>query len=42
MGFDPVQVRYAGIEWRELVELVGQSALAVSKARLITLTDVYQ
>ena len=32
-GFDPVQVRYAGNEWRELVELVGQSALAVSKAR---------
>lgn len=32
-GFDPVQVRYAGSEWRELVELVGQSALAASKAR---------
>lgn len=32
MGFDPIQVRYAGSEWRELVELVGQSAFAVSKA----------
>ncbi|BCR89081.1 putative COP9 subunit 3 [Aspergillus chevalieri] len=31
MGFDPIQVRYAGSEWRELVELVGQSAFAVSK-----------
>jgi COP9 signalosome complex subunit 3 len=31
-NFDPVQVRYVGHEWRELVELVGQAAQAVSKA----------
>lgn len=31
-NFDPIQVRYVGKEWRELVELVGQAAQAVSKA----------
>ena len=31
--FDPVLVRYAGQEWRQLVELTARSAEAVSKAR---------
>lgn len=31
--FDPIQVRYAGHEWRQLVELVVQGAEAASKAR---------
>ncbi|KAJ5150976.1 COP9 signalosome complex subunit 3 [Penicillium canariense] len=30
-AFDPVQVRYAGQEWRQLVELVGQAAQMASK-----------
>ncbi|RAL06215.1 putative COP9 subunit 3 [Aspergillus ibericus CBS 121593] len=30
-SFDPIQVRYAGHEWRQLVELIGQSAEAVAK-----------
>lgn len=29
--FDPIQMRYAGQEWRDLVQLVSQAALAVSK-----------
>ncbi|KAL2001440.1 hypothetical protein VTN02DRAFT_1776 [Thermoascus thermophilus] len=32
--FDPVQVRYAGQEWRRLVELVAKAAEAVSKPLL--------
>lgn len=31
--FDPVQVRYAGHEWRRVVEMVAKSARAVSKVR---------
>ncbi|PYI09069.1 COP9 signalosome complex subunit 3 [Aspergillus sclerotiicarbonarius CBS 121057] len=30
-SFDPIQVRYAGHEWRQLIELIGQAAEAVSK-----------
>lgn len=30
-AFDPVQVRYAGQEWRQLVEIVAQAAQVVSK-----------
>lgn len=33
-AFDPVQVRYAGQEWRQLVELVAQAAQVVSKVGL--------
>ncbi|KAJ5668808.1 hypothetical protein N7462_009878, partial [Penicillium macrosclerotiorum] len=33
-AFDPVQVRYAGHEWRQLIELVAQIAQGASKARL--------
>lgn len=33
MSFDPIQVRYAGREWRELVELLAKSALSVSKVK---------
>ena len=29
--FDPIQMRYAGQEWRDLVHVVSQAALAVSK-----------
>jgi COP9 signalosome complex subunit 3 len=29
--FDPVQVRYGGQEWRQLIELVVQAAQVVSK-----------
>ncbi|KAI9878808.1 MAG: hypothetical protein M1830_010492 [Pleopsidium flavum] len=29
--FDPIQVRYAGHEWRRVVEMVAKSAKAVSK-----------
>ncbi|EAW06254.1 putative COP9 subunit 3 [Aspergillus clavatus NRRL 1] len=32
--FDPVQVRYAGYEWRQLIELVAQAAQATSKTFL--------
>ncbi|PLN77478.1 COP9 signalosome complex subunit 3 [Aspergillus taichungensis] len=32
--FDPIQMRYAGQEWRNLVHLVSQAALAVSKPLL--------
>lgn len=31
--FNPIQVRYAGQEWRRLVELVANAAQAASKAR---------
>lgn len=31
--FDPVQVRYAGHEWRRVVESVAKSARACSKVR---------
>jgi COP9 signalosome complex subunit 3 len=31
--FDPIQVRYAGQEWRRLIELVAHAAQAASKAR---------
>lgn len=30
--FDPIQVRYAGQEWRQLVEIVAQASQVVSKA----------
>ncbi|KAL2859955.1 putative COP9 subunit 3 [Aspergillus lucknowensis] len=30
-SFDPIQIRYAGYEWRELVELVASAAQATSK-----------
>ncbi|KAL4781908.1 hypothetical protein BJX76DRAFT_333906 [Aspergillus varians] len=30
-SFDPIQIRYAGYEWRQLVELVAGAAQAVSK-----------
>lgn len=33
MSFDPIQMRYAGREWRELVELLAKSALSVSKVK---------
>ncbi|KAE8348028.1 hypothetical protein BDV28DRAFT_124412 [Aspergillus coremiiformis] len=33
-GFDPFQIRYAGHEWRQLIELVIQAAQAVSKPLL--------
>lgn len=40
--FDPVQVRYAGQEWRRLVELVAKAAETVSKARgeMYTFRDI--
>lgn len=31
--FDPVQIRYAGLEWRQLIELVAQAAQVESKVR---------
>ncbi|PWY93367.1 COP9 signalosome complex subunit 3 [Aspergillus sclerotioniger CBS 115572] len=30
-SFDPIQVRYAGHEWRQLIELIGQAAETVAK-----------
>lgn len=32
--FDPVQMRYAGAEWKKLVDLVEQIARAVGSVRL--------
>jgi COP9 signalosome complex subunit 3 len=31
-SFDPIQIRYAGLEWRQLVELVASAAQATFKA----------
>jgi hypothetical protein len=31
--FDPIQVRYAGHEWRGVIELVAKAAEIVNKAR---------
>ncbi|CAG7937779.1 unnamed protein product [Penicillium salamii] len=31
-GFDRIQVRYTGREWRQLVEIVAQASMAASKA----------
>jgi COP9 signalosome complex subunit 3 len=36
-NFDRVQVRYVGREWRELVEIVGHTSQAISKASLFFL-----
>ncbi|PLB44087.1 COP9 signalosome complex subunit 3 [Aspergillus steynii IBT 23096] len=35
--FDPVQIRYAGMEWRQLIELVAQAAQLESKPLLAVL-----
>lgn len=32
--FDSVQVRYAGLEWRQLVEFVGRAAQAASQVNI--------
>lgn len=34
--FDPIQVKYAGYEWRKVVESVARAAEAVSKVRIET------
>lgn len=34
--FDSVQVRYAGLEWRQLVEFVGRAAQAASQVDIHT------
>ncbi|KAL2824694.1 signalosome subunit 3 [Aspergillus cavernicola] len=33
-SFDPIQIRYAGYEWRQLVEVVASAAQAISKPAL--------
>lgn len=35
--FDPIQMRFVGREWCELLELLGESALSVSKVSCIQL-----
>lgn len=37
--FDPVQMRFAGKEWCEFLELLGESALSVSKVRSIRMDN---
>ena len=40
--FDPVQMRYAGMEWRKLVEFVEYIARSAESVRLIVPEDAHR
>lgn len=40
-AFDPVQVRYAGQEWRQLVELVAKAAQMISKVGCFSISALF-